>query len=147
MIYSTYSIFSPKKLYKLSKLGGAGEVIWTKSKRKAVFSQENVHYYQNGPLVWLDFELERIIVFSKLILWHKMRKLDRGKKSELPPQLTELTFLSALPSNNNPHTQQWFSSEQKYCYQKLFANMPMTICLKKKKESCPITKSALELPK
>ena len=42
----TYSIFSSKltlkKLYKLSKLGGGGEVIWTKSKRTAVFCRETV---------------------------------------------------------------------------------------------------------
>ena len=66
-----------------------------------------------------------------------MRKLDRGKKSELPPQLTELTFLSALPSNNNPHTRQWFSSEQKYCYQKLFIKHAYDHLLKKEKNAMP----------
>ena len=61
-------------------------------------------------------------------------KLDRGKKSELPPQLTELTFLSALPSNNNPHTRQWFFSEQKNCYQKLFVKHAYDLLLKEEKK-------------
>ena len=67
-------------------------------------------------------------MFSKLILSHKIGKLDRGKKSELPPQLTELTFLSALPSNNNPHTQKWFFSEQKNHYH-LFVTETQLECL------------------
>ena len=78
-----------------------------------------------------------MIVFSKLILSHKIGKLDRGKKSELPPQLTELTFLSALPSNNNPHTHQWFFSEQKNCYQKLFVKHAYDHLLKEEKNIMP----------
>ena len=109
--YFIYSIFSPKltskswistsekKLYKLSKLGRGRDVIWTKSKRRAVFFSGDLPWEQSNRHL-RDCSFARDSIFDSHFSREKKRARGAWKRREEHSSLAYLWFFISFSSSS-----------------------------------------------